>query len=47
MRPGMPQDMAQQQFNAQMMRNMQNGAVGMNMKQGSLVRTAMANNQNK
>lgn len=45
MRPGMAPDMSQQQFNAQMMRNMQNGAVAMNMKQGNLARAAMANNQ--
>lgn len=38
-------DMSQQQF--QMMRNMQNGAMPMNMKQGNLARAAMANNQNK
>jgi hypothetical protein len=37
------------QFQAQMMRQMQqhNGAMGMNMKQGNLARTAIANNQNK
>ena len=39
-------DVAQQQhYQAQMMRNMQNGAINnMNMKQGNLARTAMANN---
>jgi hypothetical protein len=36
-----------QSYNAQMMRNMQNGAM-MNMKPGNnLPRTAMANSQNK
>lgn len=38
-------DMAQQQYH-QMMR-MPNGAMGMGLKQGTLARTAMANNQNK
>lgn len=38
-------DMTQQQYH-QMMR-MQNGAMGMGMKQGNLARAAMANNQNK
>ena len=42
MRPDMTQ---QQQY--QMMRNMQNGGMAMNMKQGNLARAAMANNQNK
>ncbi|KAF4995363.1 hypothetical protein FGRMN_5147 [Fusarium graminum] len=41
MRPEMSQ---QQQY--QMMRNMQNGGMAMNMKQGNLARAAMANNQN-
>jgi hypothetical protein len=35
----------QQQY--QMMRNMQNGNMAMNMKQNTLARAAMANNQNK
>jgi hypothetical protein len=38
-------DMAQQQYH-QMMR-MQNGGMGMGVKQGNLARAAMANNQNK
>lgn len=42
-------EMAQQQYQAQqqLMRNMQNGNMPLNMKQGNLARTAMANNQNK
>jgi hypothetical protein len=43
-------EMAQQHYQAQIMRNVQNmnGAMaGMNMKQGNLARAAMANNQNK
>lgn len=36
---------AQQQYQAQMMRGMQNGAMGMNMKQANLQRAAMANSQ--
>lgn len=43
-------EMAQQHYQAQIMRNVQNmnGAMGgMNMKQNNLARAAMANNQNK
>lgn len=40
-------DMTPQQFQqAQLMRNMNNGNMNMQMKQGNLARTAMANNQN-
>jgi hypothetical protein len=41
-----PNDVAQQQYQAQMMR-MQNGNMNMGLKQGNLARAAMANNQNK
>jgi len=34
-----------QQYNQTMMRNMQNGAMGMNLKPGNLQRAAMANNK--
>jgi hypothetical protein len=44
-------EMAQQHYQAQIMRNVQNMngamAAGMNMKQNNLARAAMANNQNK
>lgn len=41
-------DMTQQQYQAQMMRNMQqNGTMAMSLKQNNLARAAMANNQNK
>ncbi|TEA08736.1 Transcriptional activator somA [Colletotrichum sidae] len=40
-----PEGIAQQQYHTQMLRNMQNGGM-INMKQGNLARTAMANNQN-
>lgn len=42
---GMDLAAQQQQYQAQMMRNMQNGNVPMGMKQGNLARAAMANNQ--
>lgn len=40
-------ELAQQQYQAQMMRNMQNQQMGLSMKQGNLARAAMANNQQK
>lgn len=36
---------AQQQYQQQMMRGIQNGAMGMNMKQANLQQRAMANSQ--
>jgi hypothetical protein len=39
-------DLAQQQYQAQLMRSMNNN-MPINMKQGNLARAAMANNQNK
>jgi hypothetical protein len=39
-------DNQQLQYQAQLMRGMQNGNM-MNLKQGGLARAAMANNQNK
>lgn len=42
-----PDGLTPQQYQNHMMRSMQAGGMGMNMKQGNLARTAMANNQNK
>lgn len=38
-------DLAQQQYQAHFMRNMQNNNMAMTMKQNNLARAAMANNQ--
>ena len=38
-------DLAQQQYQAQFMRNMQNNPMAMTMNKNNLARAAMANNQ--